>query len=77
MAEFLQVARLKEAPDKYGSAQEMMKELLDDHEMVIVELRKDIDISNDKNKDAGTTDFLTGILQQHETTACILRRYLN
>jgi starvation-inducible DNA-binding protein len=77
MKEYSQLTRLKEAPDTYPSQKEMMKELLKDHETVIIELRKDIDEFSEKNKDAGTTDFLTGIMEQHETTAWILRRYLN
>ncbi len=77
MKEFAALTRLKEAPGKYPSQKEMMQELLHDHETIIIELRKDIDICTDKNKDAGTTDFLTGIMEQHETTAWILRRYLD
>jgi starvation-inducible DNA-binding protein len=77
MKEFLAHARLKESPNKYPAQKDMMHELLNDYETLIIELRKDIEITTDKNKDAGTTDFLTGILQQHETTAWILRRYLN
>jgi starvation-inducible DNA-binding protein len=77
MREFIELSRLKEAPDKYPAQKDMMRELLDDHESLIVHLRKDIDACIKNNKDAGTTDFLTGILQQHETTAWILRRYLN
>ena len=77
MDEFLKLTRLKESPDKYPTQKDMMKELLHDHESVIVQLRKDIDECTEKNKDAGTTDFLTGIMEQHETTAWILRRYLN
>ncbi len=75
--EFAKLTRLKESPGEYPSQKEMMKELLSDHESVIKELRKDIEECTDKNKDAGTTDFLTGIMEQHETTAWILRRYLN
>ena len=41
------------------------------------ELRKDIDVCNDDCHDAGTADLLTGILQQHESIAWILRRYLS
>lgn len=77
MKEFLHHTRLKESPDKYPSRKEMMRDLLDDYDTMIVHLRKDIEESTEKNKDAGTTDFLTGILEQHETTAWILRRYLN
>ncbi len=77
MKEFGEKTRLKEHPNKYPSQKEMMKDLLADHETVIVELRKDIEICADKNKDAGTADFLTGIMEEHETTAWILRRYFN
>jgi starvation-inducible DNA-binding protein len=76
MKESTELTRLKENPDKYPNQKDMMKELLKDHDSLIVELRKDIEES-DNNKDAGTTDFLTGIMQEHETTAWILRRYLN
>ncbi len=77
MKEFTKHSRLKEVPEKYPTQKEMLKELLSDYETVIVQLRKDIDISSSKNNDAGTTDFLTGIMLEHETTAWVLRRYLN
>lgn len=76
MKEFSELTRLEESPNVYPSQKEMLKELLDDNESIIVELRKDIDAC-EKNKDAGTTDFLTGIMKQHETIAWVLRRYLN
>lgn len=76
MKEFSDLTRLKDSPNVYPSQKEMLAELLGDHETVIVELRKDIDES-EKTKDAGTTDFLTGIMQLHETIAWVLRRYLN
>lgn len=77
MKEFSQLTRIKESPDKYPARKDMMKELLADHESLIVSLRKDIEECSDKNKDAGTADLLTGLLQQHETTSWILRRYLD
>ena len=55
----------------------MISELLSDHEILIQELRKDIDLCTEENHDAGTADMLTGILQQHESIGWILRRYLN
>ncbi len=76
MKEFSEHTRLEESPNVYPSQKEMLKELLGDHESIIIELRKDIDAC-EKNKDAGTTDFLTGIMKQHETIAWVLRRYLN
>ncbi len=77
MKEFSKLTRIKESPDKYPNQKEMIKELLSDHESLIIELRKDVEEGTNKNKDFGTIDFLTGIIQEHETTAWVLRRYLN
>jgi starvation-inducible DNA-binding protein len=77
LQEFLKLAVLKEAPGKYPSAKEMIKELLHDHETVIIDLRKNIDDCGEKYKDAGTADFLTKLLEDHETIAWKLRRYFN
>lgn len=77
LKEFLQMASLKEVPGKYPGKNEMLKELLGDHETVIKTLRKNIDDCNDRFKDAGTADFLTGLMEKHETIAWTLRRYFN
>jgi starvation-inducible DNA-binding protein len=77
MIEYSKLAIIKEHPDKYPSSKDMIKELLKDHETIIIELRKDIDDCTSKNNDAGTADYLTGLMEQHETIAWILRRYLN
>ena len=77
MEEFMKHSRLKESPDKYPTQKEMLAELLQDHESVIIQLRKDIEECDEKNKDAGTTDFLTSILKQHETISWVLRRYIS
>ena len=77
MEEFLKVASLKEAPGKYPEQTDMLKELLKDHESVIIVLRKGIDDCQDEYKDAGTADFLTDLIREHETMAWTLRRYLN
>jgi len=77
MQEFSKLSSLKESPGKYGSSKELISELLKDHETVISQLRKNVDDSADKNKDAGTADFFTGLMEQHETIAWTLRRYLN
>lgn len=77
MSEFLKLSSIKEHPGKYESTKDTIKELLADHEAVIIQLRKDVEECAEKNKDAGTADFLTGLMEQHETIAWILRRYLN
>ena len=76
MQEFEKLSTIKENPGKYPSSKDMIKELLHDHESSSEEIRKNIVVCAEKYKDAGTTDFLTKLLEQHETTAWILRRYL-
>lgn len=77
MLEYSKLATIKEAVGKYPASKEMIKELLNDHEMIVVMLRKDIENCASKHKDAGTADFMTGLMEQHETIAWTLRRYLN
>jgi starvation-inducible DNA-binding protein len=77
MQEFLDKTSLKEAPGKYPAQQDMIKELLKDHETIIVQLRKNIASSDEQYKDKGTADFLTDLLRGHETVAWTLRRYFN
>lgn len=77
MKEFLELSHLKESPGKYPNRKEMIRELLDDHETIIKQLRKDVDECADKLEDAGTADFLTGLMEDHETNAWKLRRYLD
>lgn len=77
MEEFSKLTRIKENPGKYPNQKTMLAELLADHEAVIEDLRKDIDICSDENHDAGSADMLTKILMKHETNAWVLRRYLS
>ena len=77
MKEFSALATLTESPKKYPSQKHMLQELLADHETLIKELRKQVTACSEKYNDAGTADFLTGLMEDHETVAWILRRYLN
>lgn len=77
MQEFAKLSSIKESPGKYAASKDLLAELLKDHEAVIIMLRKAVDEAAEKIKDAGTADFLTGIMEQHETIAWTLRRYLN
>lgn len=77
MKEFSELTRLKENPNKYPSQKDMLLELLEDHETIIIQLRKDITVCAEENDDAGSADFLTGLMEGHETMAWKLRRYLS
>lgn len=73
--EYSDITRLKEYPKKYPEQKDMLKELLADNETLIIAIRSNI--SEIAEKDAGTTDFLTGLMEQHETIAWKLRRYFS
>ena len=76
LREFLDLTRLKESPGRHPEAQEMIADLLADHEAIIRALRSDLETADEKYKDIGTNDFLTGLLQSHEKTAWMLRACL-
>jgi len=73
--EFTQLTRLLESKEKDLTGEQMLRYLLDDHETLIRELRTDL-AKADEYKDAGTTDFLTGLLEKHEKTAWMIRAHL-
>ncbi len=77
MKDFLSTSSLKEDHDGHIKTQEMFKRLLTDHEQLIRELRDDVDTCADDLKDAGTADFLTGLMEAHEKMAWMLRKYLS
>ena len=75
LAEFLKLARLKEHPGRQLAAREMLGDLLADHEALIQTLRRDLDTAMTRHGDAGTSDFLTGLMEQHEKMAWMLRSF--
>ncbi len=77
MQEFSKQASLKEGPGKYPSSKDMLRELLADHEAVIIQLRVAIEDCSEKLKDVSGADFLTNLMEEHETMAWVLRRYLS
>jgi starvation-inducible DNA-binding protein len=76
LEEFRATARLGEKPGATPSARDMLATLLADHEALVRSLREDITTVNDRHHDVGTADFLTGLLEQHEKTAWMLRSFL-
>ncbi len=72
LAEFVKITRLKEHPGREYSAQEFVLELSSDHEAVIRQIRDDANRVGNLG-DAGTQDFLVGLMQAHEKIAWMLR----
>ena len=76
VAEFVAAARLSERPGQYPNARGMIAALLADHEALIQALRADLATAQEKFGDAGTCDFLTGLMVKHEKMAWMLRACL-
>jgi len=53
-----------------------MRELFADHESLIVHLRENINVFSNEYQDSGTSDFITGIMENHEKMAWFLRSHL-
>ncbi len=76
LGEFAEAARLKEHPGQYPSAEDMLENLLADHEAIIRQLRTDADAAGTELHDVGTNDFLIGLMEEHEKMAWMLRSFL-
>ena len=76
LGELAESARLKEHPGQYPSADDMLENLLADHEAIIRQLRADADAAATRFHDMGTNDFLVGLMEKHEKMAWMLRSFL-
>lgn len=75
LKDYIKLASLEE--QEYTDDQKtQIGNLLDDHETLCRVIRKNIDEVEEKYKDVGTADYLTGLLQEHEKMAWMLRAYL-
>lgn len=75
MSEYLQLTHLNEnILDKHDSLT-YMKELLNDYEIIIAFLNQAI-VEIEDLKDVSTSDYLVGLLEQHQKTAWMLRSHL-
>lgn len=75
-AGFIQHGSIKEHPQDLPSANEMVARLVQDHEQIIRNLREHIDRCSEEFHDEGTADFLTGLMEQHEEMAWMLRSFI-
>jgi starvation-inducible DNA-binding protein len=76
LEEFKATTALKEQPGVNPDEQGMISDLLHDHETVIKQLRQDVETADEEYGDMGTSDFLTGLMEQHEKMAWMLRAHL-
>jgi starvation-inducible DNA-binding protein len=75
-AGFIQYSTIQEHSNDLPDANEMVARLVQDHEQIIRNLRENIDKCSEEYHDEGTADFLTGLMEQHEEMAWMLRSFL-
>lgn len=76
LAAFLKLTHLSEQIREKNDSQGFIKELLIDHESVIIRLRENVNRFANEWNDVGTSDFITGLLETHEKMAWMLRSHL-
>lgn len=77
LKEFLALTHLSEELQEQNDSIGYIKELLFDHESILIQLRKNINAFATELHDAGTSDYITGLLETHEKMAWLLRAHLN
>ncbi len=75
LGEYLGITHLTEKRVNKNDSLSFIKDLLSDHESIIIFLRENID-KIEEEYDFGTSDFLTNLMEKHENTAWMLRSHL-
>jgi starvation-inducible DNA-binding protein len=73
---FLTMTNLTESPMDRNDSSALIKELLGDHESIIMSQRKSFSRFTDLYQDLGTGDFISGLIEKHEEMAWKLRAHL-
>lgn len=72
---YLSLTHLTEEEREANDSQGFIKELLDDHQSIIMKLREHIKSFANDFDDLGTSDFITGLMETHEKMAWFLRAH--
>ncbi|HZJ19902.1 MAG TPA: DNA starvation/stationary phase protection protein [Pricia sp.] len=73
MGDFLNLTHLTEKYEGKNTSHDYTAVLLEDHDSIIQFIRENIAKVEEEYKDVGTADFLTGLIQEHEEMAWMLR----
>lgn len=76
MKEYLEITHLTEEMRENNDSTGFIRELVEDHESIIIYMRKHIEQIENEWEDAGTADFITGIMEKHSKMAWMLRAHL-
>lgn len=76
LKEYLALTHLTEQSREKNDSTGFIKELLADHESILIHLRENINGYAQAFRDAGTSDYITGLMETHEKMAWMLRAHL-
>lgn len=76
LKQYLELTHLSEDIRGKNDSLTYIKALLDDHESILIHLREHINVYANTLKDLGTSDYITGLMETHETMAWMLRAHL-
>lgn len=75
LQEFKQNSSIQETPGEIPDAVGMLRNLMNDHEAIVRQLREDADMTEELG-DMVTNDFVIALAQEHEKMAWMLRAHL-
>ena len=76
LGQFTKLTRLSERSMETNRSAGFMKELLLDHEAIIIACRESIRTFMGESEDVGSSDFVVGLVEKHEKMAWMLRSHL-
>ena len=77
MQEFLKNSVLDESKTTTVGQKQMLEDLWNDHNTMAKKLREFIETLDEETKDLVTVDFLTSVLESHESMGWMLKKYLS
>jgi starvation-inducible DNA-binding protein len=76
LKDYIGLTHLTEQLKGGNNSLDLIKNLLGDHESIIGFIRSNVKEFDEAHKDAGTSDFVTGLMEKHEKIAWMLRAHL-
>jgi starvation-inducible DNA-binding protein len=76
LKDYIGLTHLTEQLKGGNNSLDLIKNLLGDHESIIEFIRSNVKEFDEAHKDAGTSDFVTGLMEKHEKIAWMLRAHL-
>ena len=73
---YLGLTHLTEQTRAKNDSQGLIKDLLEDHDSIILNLRENIKSFSNEYHDQGSVDFITGLMETHEKMSWFLRSHI-